>query len=89
MHTQLKFTATLSRAEYDALRLASMRGQLNTITRYQRDIASGEVTVWTRDSGFMFKQLERVIDFGAITAPEAFGAVPTSGRHDSPWVPAK
>lgn len=65
------FTCWFSDEDYESLRQASMRGKVAAITKFER-AAGGDVTIWTTAPKKAFEQLERVIDFGAITAAEAF-----------------
>lgn len=69
-----RFVSYLSDDDFKSLRIASTRGKLNAMEKYQRDIESGEITLWTRSPKSLFEQLDRAIDFGAITAREAFDA---------------
>lgn len=67
-----RFTCWMSDADYALLRQASMRGKISAVDKFERS-ASGDVTIWTANPSLAFPQLDLAIDFGAITAREAFG----------------
>lgn len=64
---------TLTDREYQALRVANMRGQVNAAGTFYRH-TNGEVVFETIAPRMLCDQLDRVIDFGAISAREVFHA---------------
>lgn len=75
MPAQTKLTATFSAEDHKAIRYGSMRGQLNAMVSYQRDVETGETTFWVNDPKKFCDQLELLVDFGAITCHEVFFGV--------------
>lgn len=66
-----RFTAFFTPDEYQAIRRASSTGRLGALKEYSRDEKSGQVTFVTIAPKKFFSQIEKIIDFGTITAPEA------------------
>lgn len=66
-------TMQITDTEWADLRMASMTGKLTF--KFTRNVETGEVTFefGRENSGRFIQEIEKVIDFGSLTAREVFG----------------